>query len=62
MLAFFRFPYTLFVEVNILIDHDGLLHLELFGLDHSRPTQESDFYTLGMVTYEVLTSKAPFTL
>ena len=39
-----------------------LLHPELFGLDHSHPTKESDCYALGMVTYEVLSGRAPFAL
>ena len=38
-----------------------LLHPELFGLDHGRPTKESDCYALGMLIYEVLTGQAPFT-
>ena len=31
-----------------------------FNLDSSRPTRESDCYALGMVIYEVLSGKAPF--
>ena len=37
-----------------------LLHPDQFGLKDSRPTKESDCYALGMVTYEVLSGKAPF--
>jgi len=38
-----------------------LLLPDQFGLDDSRPTKESDCYALGMVIYEVLSGKAPFT-
>ena len=37
-----------------------LLHPEQFGLDHGRPTKESDCYALGMVIYEVLAGQVPF--
>jgi len=38
-----------------------LLHPDQFGLEDSRPTNESDCYALGMVIYEVLSGQAPFT-
>jgi len=31
-----------------------------FGLEHSRPTEKSDCYALGMVVYEVLSGRMPF--
>jgi len=37
-----------------------LLDPESFGLKESRPTKESDSYALGMVIYEILSGKAPF--
>ena len=37
-----------------------LLYPSQFGLEDSRPTKQSDCYALGMVTYEVLSGKAPF--
>jgi hypothetical protein len=33
---------------------------ETFGLTNDCPTKESDYYALGMVMYEVLSGKAPF--
>lgn len=39
-----------------------LLHPELFDLDDSRPTRESDRYSLGMVILEVLSGQVPFAL
>ena len=32
-----------------------------FGFEDSRPTKESDCYAVGMVIYEVLSGRAPFT-
>ena len=37
-----------------------LLDPERFGLKKSRPTKESDCYAMGMVIYEVLSGKTPF--
>jgi serine/threonine protein kinase len=37
-----------------------LLDPERFGLKDSRPTKESDCYSLGMVIYEVLSGQVPF--
>ena len=37
-----------------------LLHPELYDLQDSRPTRESDSYALGMVIYEVLSGQIPF--
>ena len=37
-----------------------LLDPEKFCLEHSRPTEHSDCYALGMVIYEVLSGNVPF--
>ena len=37
-----------------------LLYPQRFGLEHSRPTQSSDCYALGMVILEVLSDEVPF--
>ena len=37
-----------------------LLDPERFGLMESRPTKESDCYSLGMVIYEILSGQKPF--
>lgn len=37
-----------------------LLSPDRFNLDNSRPTRESDCYALGMVIYEVLSGRAPY--
>jgi hypothetical protein len=37
-----------------------LLYPEEFGFDHSRPTEDSDCYALGMVILEVLSGQIPF--
>ena len=37
-----------------------LFYPELFGLEDSRLTKESDCYALGMVIFEVLSGRAPF--
>ena len=41
-------------------DGPELLLPDRFGLKDSRPTKESDCYALGMVIYEVLSGKVPF--
>ena len=38
-----------------------LLYPDKSGLKNSRPTKQSDCYALGMVIYEVLSGRAPFT-
>ena len=38
-----------------------LIDPESFGLDETCPTKESDCYALGMVFYEVLSERTPFT-
>jgi hypothetical protein len=37
-----------------------LLAPDMFGLEKSRPTKESDCYALGMTIYEVLSGQVPF--
>ena len=37
-----------------------LLAPDMFGLEKSRPTKESDRYALGMTIYEVLSGQGPF--
>ena len=37
-----------------------LLDPDMFGLEESCPTRESDCYALGMVIYEVLSGQMPF--
>jgi len=38
-----------------------ILNPDLFGFKDSRPTKESDCYALGMVVFEVLSGRRPFT-
>jgi serine/threonine protein kinase len=37
-----------------------LIDPQQFGLQHSRPTESSDCYALGMVIYETISGNLPF--